>query len=69
MSAINVTPDFNGADELKSVVTGLLSKEKGLTNQEYSDAVSEYTNEIIAQSKKNVILTIVTWSSFLVQPS
>ena len=56
--AINVTPDFNGADELKSVVTGLLSKEKGLTNQEYSDAVSEYTNEIIAQSKKNVILTI-----------
>ncbi|MDC1340485.1 hypothetical protein N8222_01615 [Oceanospirillaceae bacterium] len=58
VSAINVTPDFNGADELKSVVTGLLSKEKGLTNQEYSDAVSEYTNEIIAQSKKNVILTI-----------
>ena len=53
-----MTPDFNGADELKSVVTGLLSKEKGLTNQEYSDAVSEYTNEIIAQSKKNVILTI-----------
>lgn len=56
--AINVTPDFNGADELESVVTGLLSKEKGLTNKEYSDAVSEYTNEIIAQSKKNVILTI-----------
>ena len=56
--AINVQPDFNGADELESVVTGLLSKEKGLTNQEYSDAVSEYTNEIIAQSKKNVILTI-----------
>jgi len=58
VSAINVTPDFNGADELKSVVTGLLSKEKGLTNKEYSDAVSEYTNEIVAQSKKNVILTI-----------
>ena len=58
VSAINVTPDFNGADELESVVTGLLSKEKGLTNKEYSDAVSEYTNEIIAQSKKNVILTI-----------
>jgi hypothetical protein len=56
--AINVTPDFNGADELESVVTGLLSKEKGLTNQEYSDAVSEYTNAIVAQSKKNVILTI-----------
>ena len=56
--AINVTPDFNGADELKSVVTGLLSKEKGLTNQEYRDAVSEYTNAVIAQSKKNVILTI-----------
>ncbi|WP_443627703.1 hypothetical protein [Candidatus Njordibacter sp. Uisw_002] len=56
--AINVTPTFNGAGELESVVTGLLSKEKGLTNQEYSDAVSEYTNEIIAQSKKNVILTI-----------
>ena len=58
VSAVNVTPDFNGADELRSVVTGLLSKEKGLTNQEYSDAVSEYTNEIVAQSKKNVILTI-----------
>ena len=58
VSAINVTPDFNGADELESVVSGLLSKEKGLTNQEYSNAVSEYTNEIIAQSKKNVILTI-----------
>jgi hypothetical protein len=56
--AINVTPDFDGADELESVVTGLLSKEKGLTNKEYSDAVSEYTNEIVAQSKKNVILTI-----------
>jgi len=56
--AINVTPDFNGADELESVVTGLLSKEKGLTNQEYSDAVSEYMNAIVAQSKKNVILTI-----------
>jgi hypothetical protein len=56
--AINVTPDFNGADKLKSVVTGLLSKEKGLTNKEYSNAVSEYTNEIVAQSKKNVILTI-----------
>ena len=58
VSAINVTPDFNGAEELESVVTGLLSKEKGLTNQEYSNAVSEYTNEIVAQSKKNVILTI-----------
>ena len=58
VSAINVTPDFNGSDELESVVTGLLSKEKGLTNKEYSDAVSEYTTEIIAQSKKNVILTI-----------
>ena len=56
--AINVTPDFNGADELESVVIELLSKEKGLTNKAYSDAVSEYTNEIIAQSKKNVILTI-----------
>jgi len=39
-------------------VTGLLSKEKGLTNKEYSDAVSEYTTEIVNQSKKNVILTI-----------
>ena len=58
VSAINVTPDFNGADELESVVTGLLSKEKGLTNKEYSDAVSEYTNEIVTQSKKNVVLTI-----------
>ena len=58
VSAINVTPDFNGADELESVVTGLLSKEKGLTNKEYSDAVSEYTTEIVNQSKKNVILTI-----------
>jgi len=58
VSAINVTPNFNGADELESVVTGLLSKEKGLTIQEYSDGVSEYTNAIVAQSKKNVILTI-----------
>ena len=56
--AVNVTPDFNGADELESVVIELLSKEKGLTIKAYSDAVSEYTNEIIAQSKKNVILTI-----------
>ena len=58
VNAINVTPNFNGADELESVVTGLLSKEKGLTIQEYSDGVSEYTNAIVAQSKKNVILTI-----------
>ena len=56
--ATHVTPDFNGADELESVVTELLSKEKGLTSKEYSHAVSEYTNEIIAQSKKNVLLTI-----------
>ena len=56
--AINVTPTFNGAGELESVVTGLVSKEKGLTNKEYSGAVSEYTNEIVTESKKNVVLTI-----------
>ena len=58
VEAIHLKPGFNGEDELKSVVTGLLSKEKGLTNTEYSEAVSGYTNEILAQSKKNVILTI-----------
>jgi len=58
VGAIHLAPTFNGAAELKSVVTGLLSKEKGLTNTEYSEAVSGYTNEIVAQSKKNVILTI-----------
>ena len=58
VGAIHLAPNFNGADELKSVVTGLLSKEKGLTNAEYSEALSGYTNEIVAQSKKNVILTI-----------
>lgn len=58
VGAITVAPGFNGADELQSVVTGLLSKEKALTNTEYSAAVSEYTNEIVAQSKKNVIISI-----------
>ena len=56
--AIHLKSGFDGEDELKSVVTGLLSKEKGLTNAEYSEAVSGYTNEILAQSKKNVVLTL-----------
>ena len=58
VKAIHLKSNFNGASELKSVVTQLLSKEKGLTTAEYSEAVSGYTNEVLAQSKKNVILTI-----------
>ena len=58
VSALRVTPDFNGADELRSVVDRLVLKEKGLTNIEYKKTVAEYTNEIVAQSKKNVIITL-----------
>jgi len=58
VKAIHLKSNFNGASELKSVVTQLLSKEKGLTTAEYSEAVLGYTNVVLAQSKKNVILTI-----------
>ena len=58
VEAIHLKSGFNGEGELKSVVTQLLSKEKGLTTAAYSEAVSGYTNEALAQSKKNVILTI-----------
>ena len=58
VNSIQVMPNFNGDEELKSVVTGLLSTDKGLTNIEYSEAVSNYTNETVAQSKKNVIITL-----------
>ena len=58
VEAIHLKSGFNGEGELKSVVTQLLSKEKGLTTAAYSEAVSGYTNEVLAQSKKNVILTI-----------
>jgi len=52
VSNIHVLSNFNGNAELKSVVTRLLSTGKGLTNTEYNEAVSKYSNEIIAQSKK-----------------
>ena len=52
VNSIQVLPNFNGDAELKSVVTRLLSAEKGLTNTEYSEAVSGYTKVIVAQSKK-----------------
>ena len=52
VNSIKVLPSFNGDTELKSVVTRLLSTEKGLTNTEYSEAVSNYAEEITAQSKK-----------------
>jgi capsular polysaccharide biosynthesis protein len=58
VQAIHLTPDFDGANELNTVVNDLISKEKGLTNAQYSEAVSGYTTEILAQSKKNVILTL-----------
>jgi len=58
VNSIKVLPSFNGDTELKSVVTRLLSTEKGLTNTEYSEAVSNYAEEITAQSKKNVIITL-----------
>ena len=51
VNSIKVLPSFNGDTELKSVVTRLLSTEKGLTNTEYSEAVSNYAAEITAQSK------------------
>ena len=50
-------PNFNGDTKLKSVVTRLLSIKKGFTNTEYSEAVSNYTKEIVVQSKI-VIITL-----------
>jgi len=58
VKAIHLKSNFNGASELNSVVTQLLSKGKSLTAAEYSEAVLGYTNVVLAQSKKNVILTI-----------
>lgn len=52
VSNIRISPNFNGAAELKSVVTQLLSTGKRLTTTEYSEAVSNYTSETLTQAKK-----------------
>jgi len=58
VGAISLSSTFNGAGQLESVVTKLISQEKALTNNEYSAAVAAYTNEIVSQSKANIVLTI-----------
>ena len=56
--ALVVTPNFDGADRLESLVTKLVAKDKGLNTQEYSDAVGEYTQALTSFSKTYVTLTL-----------
>ena len=53
---ITLKPNFDGAEQLEAVVQDLISKNKGLTTQDFGSAISEYTATLVNQSKTNITL-------------
>ena len=58
VESIVLTPNFAGADQLEILIQDLISKDKGLSTQDFSSAVSEYTDTLVNQSKTNVTVTL-----------
>ena len=56
--ALVITPNFDGADRLESMVTKLVAKDKGLSTKDYSDSVAEYTQALTSFSKTYVTLSL-----------
>jgi hypothetical protein len=56
--AIRITPSIHGSDLLETVIIDLVSKNKGLSTNDFSAAVNEYSSALTNQSKTNVILAM-----------
>jgi hypothetical protein len=56
--AISLRSSFYGSDLLENVIIDLVSKNKGLSTNDFSTAVAEYSSVLTNQSKTNVMLTM-----------
>lgn len=58
VSSITLKSNFDGAEQLETVVQDLIAKDKGLTTQDFGEAISGYTNTLVNQSKTNITLIL-----------